>query len=461
MKNFKYLPFISFMVGMRSASEIDELILRILQEKGPELSPKELYRELCRRLGPEKRISRVTLYRHMWGLEARKLVEKTRRGWRLNERGFLALNRISELSRFLHECQLMDSGLCDTYASFPNSSVEYYLAAKFRDLMEEVAEEVIRRFYREATIAFLMSQPEEDNILELVQGLGQATITSLMTQRAKQYLEFYDKLLQELGLAIWLGIESIIGCGKKSETLWQTIDRLTKDAEGLDWLSTYLLHGLERVFTDDDAARMFLKVLHHIGFLGELVLLLINQDKQRAEHILSAITGPPQGGEVDWRRLKSFINYLMGLKAAGVITLAANHFVSLAGRIAASEFESWLKALKAGALDHRLWIFGRPPEAPPELKSGREILKTLIKHPEWLQPQDGLDPRREEIFNSRIDLQEPWTLGDLVAYHPRGRDIAFYRELLGEIESRLEANPDLRRKLESLTAGNVDSPRDF
>jgi len=48
-----------------------------------------------------------------------------------------------------------------------------------------------------------------------------------------------------------------------------------------------------------------------------------------------------------------------------------------------------------------------------------------------------------------------------LGYHPRGRDITFYRELLGEIESRLKANPDLRRKLESLTAGNIDSPHVF
>jgi len=463
MKNFKYLPFISFMLEMRSTTpaEIDQLILRILQEKGPELSPKELYRELYARLGPEKRISRVTLYRHMWSLEARKLVEKTRKGWKLNERGLLQLNRISKLSRFLHECQLVDSGFSDVYVSFPpDSGVEYYLGAKFSEIVEDVAEEVIRRFYHEATIAYLTWEYEK--LSQLIKTLKNHVPEDELRKLFENFVhEFFDKLLQELGLAIWLGIQSIFGISKRTENLWQIIDRLCRNAEGLSQLSTYLLRGLERVFTDDDAARAFLKVLHHIGFLGELVFILINQDRQRAEQILSAITGPPQEGEVDLPRIKSFIKWLMDLKAAGIITISVDHFASLMGRIAASEFESWLKALKAGALDHRLWIFGKPPDAPPGLKSGREVLKTLTKHPEWLQPQDGLDPRREEIFNSRIDLQEPWTLGDLVAFHPRGKDIEFYKDILREIEKRLEANPELRKKLESQTAGNVDSPHVF
>jgi hypothetical protein len=137
----------------------------------------------------------------------------------------------------------------------------------------------------------------------------------------------------------------------------------------------------------------------------------------------------------------------MGLKAAGIITISAEHFASLMGRIAVNDFESWFRDLKAGILDHRIWIFGRSPDAPPGLKSGREVLKTLIKHPEWLQTQDGLDPRREEIFSEKLDIQEVWTLGDLVTYHPRGKDIEFYQEILREIEKRLEANPKLRQKL--------------
>jgi hypothetical protein len=449
MKNFKYLSFISFILGMRSTTEIDELILHILHEKGPELSPKKLYQELCARLGPEKRISRVTMYRHMWDLEAKKLVEKTRRGWRLNERGFLSIHRMSELSRFLRECQLVGSGLSDAYVSFPPDScdVEFYLAASFSEILEDAAEKVIREFYAKATIGYLtLLRCKIEHLLNAIK--NQVTEDELQKLFDNLVHDFFGKLLEELGHAIWLGIEFISGRAKRTETLWQTIDRLTRDAAGLGWLSTYLLYGLEQVFADDEAARAFLKVLHRVGFLSELVLILIGRNDD-AEQILSSITGPPREGEVDLPRLKSFIKWLMELKAVGFITISAEHFASLGGRIAASEFESWLKALKAGALDYRLWIFGRSPDAPPGLKSGREILKTLIKQPEWLQSQDGLDPRREELFKEKLDLQETWTLGDLVTYHPRGKDIEFYKEVLQEIEKRLEANPELRRKLES------------
>jgi len=382
---------------MRTKSrKIEDLLIRTLAENQP-LGASEFYRKVCARLKKGETVSEPTFYRYLKDLEKKGVFEKTGDGkWRLNKHGLLKMHRVLEINRLLNECRLISSALSDAYASFPHDSSDaaFYLGAKFSEIIDEVAEEVICRFYREATIAFLMSQPEEDNILEfydkLVQGLGQATITSLMTQRAKQYLEFYDKLLQELGLAIWLGIKAIFGICKRTESLWQIVDRLTKDAEGLDRLSTYLLHGLERVFAEDDAARMFLKVLHHVGFLGELVFILINQDRQRAEQILSAITGPPREGEVDWQRIKSFIKWLMALKAVGIITISADHFASLAGRVAINDFESWLRDLKAGTLDHRPWIFGRPPGMSPEVKSGKEILKTLIKHPEWLQPQDGL-----------------------------------------------------------------------
>jgi hypothetical protein len=433
---------------------LEQLLIETLSQAGP-LGAKEFYRKVCSRLKKGESLSEPTFFRYLKDLQRKGVFEKTADGkWRLNERGLFRLHRITALNTVLHECQLVESALAEVYFRFTQDfggAVDYYIAGKFSGLMEDAAEEVIRRFYREATIAFLMSQPEEDNILEfydkLVQGLGQATITSLMTQRAKQYFEFYDKLLQEFGLAIWLGIKSMFGISKRNENLWQTIDRLSRDAEGLDWLSTYLLHGLEQIFADDETARAFLKVLHYVGALGELVFLLINQDKQRAEQILSNITGPPREGEVDLPRLKSFIKWLMGLKAVGFITISADHFASLMARIAMNDFESWFKDLKNGILDHRIWIFGRSPDAPPGLKSGREVLLTLIRHPEWLQPQDGLDPRREEIFSEKLDIQEVWTLGDIVAYHPRGKDIEFYKEILREIERRLEVNPELRQKL--------------
>ena len=125
-----------------------------------------------------------------------------------------------------------------------------------------------------------------------------------------------------------------------------------------------------------------------------------------------------------------------------------------------NEFETWLADLRGGRLDHRLWIFTK----------GKQLLETLITRLERLDPEtlgapvDFLEERYPgigELLDYQIDIDEIWSLRDLFGYYPRGRDITFYRELLGEIESRLKANPDLRRKLESLTAGNIDSPHVF
>jgi hypothetical protein len=59
--------------------------------------------------------------------------------------------------------------------------------------------------------------------------------------------------------------------------------------------------------------------LHEVGFLPELIFLPVNGHK--AEQIYSEITGPPRGGETDWRHITSLIKWLMSLKAVGVITI--------------------------------------------------------------------------------------------------------------------------------------------
>jgi len=425
---------------------LEQLLIETLSQAGP-LGAKEFYRKVCAQLKKGETLSEPTFYRYLKDLERKGVFEKTAEGkWRLNERGLFRLHRVAALNEVLHECQLMESALAEVYFSFVGDFDNYYLAAKFSGHMEDAAEKVIYGFYYEATIAYLIW--EYGKLSRLIETLKNHVPEDERRKLfEKSVREFFDKFFRELGFAIWLGIKSMFGISKRTENLWQMVNRLRKDAEGLDRLSTYLLHGLEQIFADDEVARAFLKVLHHVGFLGELVPLLIDQNKQEAEHVLSRITGPPREGEVDWQHLKSFFKWLMNLKAVGIITISAEHFASLMGRIAVNDFESWFRDLKTGILDHRIWIFGRSPDAPPGLKSGREILKTLIKHPEWLQPQDGLDPHREEIFSEKLDIQELWTLGDIVAYHPRGKEIEFYQEILREIEKRLEVNPELRQKL--------------
>jgi len=298
-------------------SEVEELILQIFQQKGPELSAKQIFQELCARLGPENRISRVTLYRYMWRLEDLKLVEKTRRGWRLNERDLPKFHKRVALNKILCEHQLVYSGLADAYFSFTHDSpdTDHYLAAKFSKNLEEAAREVIHKFYREALTAYLSS--EREKLAKLINAfvgdvfVGDKTLEFLNNLPGK----FVHELLKEVGFAIWLGLDE----SEKPENVWQLVSKLGNSEEDLKQLSLYLLRGLSKVFRDDEKAHAFLRVLHEVGFLPELIFLPVNGWK--AEQIYSEITGPPREGETDWRHITSLIKWLMSLKAVGVITL--------------------------------------------------------------------------------------------------------------------------------------------
>ena len=93
-------------------------------------------------------------------------------------------------------------------------------------------------------------------------------------------------------------------------------------------------------------------------------------------------------------------------------------------------FEGWLQALTEGRLDHRDHIFDR---APP-------ILAKFKRYVERKQSKAGLSLEEEKEFESllleKIDWDEPWTLGDLYQYHPRGKNASLYEEILEEIELR-------------------------
>jgi len=81
-------------------------------------------------------------------------------------------------------------------------------------------------------------------------------------------------------------------------------------------------------------------------------------------------------------------------------------------------FEDWFQALKQGNLDHRVWIFEnieKVRRAYRAVKMGRE------PSPDLLDLDVGL-----------------WTLRDLYLYHPRGRDLDFWEELLNELNARAE-----------------------
>lgn len=95
-------------------------------------------------------------------------------------------------------------------------------------------------------------------------------------------------------------------------------------------------------------------------------------------------------------------------------------------------FAEWFSALKAGYLDHRSWIFGK--------KAITTVINALKAVRRGKAPPDGI-----------TDL-EPWTIKDLYQFHPRGKGIDFWEELLMELNIRMHRKPRKRELCRHITA---------
>jgi hypothetical protein len=125
-------------------------------------------------------------------------------------------------------------------------------------------------------------------------------------------------------------------------------------------------------------------------------------------------------------RSKLFIFYIWGY----------DQIFEVSNRDFLPKFDQWFTALKEGNLDHRSWIFDEK-QVIPLINAYKEVSKGK-------QPQNGI-----------IDL-ESWTISDLYTYHPQGKDSAFWKELLTEINKRMQlnsVNPKLSRHIEAVLAG--------
>jgi hypothetical protein len=109
-------------------------------------------------------------------------------------------------------------------------------------------------------------------------------------------------------------------------------------------------------------------------------------------------------------RSKMFVVYAWGYPE--VFDVSNRDFLPL--------FAEWFSALKEGHLDHRSWIFNK--------NSVETVINTLKEVKKGRVPPDG-----------KIDI-ESWSVSDLYNFHPRGKDESFWRELLVEIDARLELN---------------------
>jgi hypothetical protein len=420
--------------------QIEQLIVTILSIKGP-LKGEDLLNELQGRLG--RSISRASVYRYLRDLASRGIVERGADGWRINRRGLYRQKRINELNEFLEGAALFGCDFADVHVS---PRVSYYAATRLEKASMEKAKELITEFYLAEAVEFIRSR-----------------------MAGGEFLKRFEEFLRNVGLIVWTGFRlSAEPVG--TANLWELIMLVRKGELGEDALTRYCYYGLKKLFIRDAEILAFLKILHDVGFFGALLIMLIGQDREtlaRARQIFSKIPNDdddsPNGSkenEVDEDFFRSLLEWLMAREAVVIIPISLKFYASETEAEKMNEFEKWLATLREGRLDHRLWIFTK----------GKQLLETLIARLERLDPEalgapieflEARYPVLAELLDDQVDIDEIWTLRDLIAYYPRGRDIAFYQELLGEIERRLKANPDLRRKLESLTAGNVDSPRDF
>lgn len=85
------------------------------------------------------------------------------------------------------------------------------------------------------------------------------------------------------------------------------------------------------------------------------------------------------------------------------------------------QFEEWLKALKAGELSHRIWLFEE--EILRDVESAYRAVKRGKKPKPW-----------------KID-KEFWTLSDLYELHPQGKNPEFWHELLTALKAQKGKEP--------------------
>lgn len=85
------------------------------------------------------------------------------------------------------------------------------------------------------------------------------------------------------------------------------------------------------------------------------------------------------------------------------------------------EFDEWLKALSAGELSHRVWLF--EDEAIKDVESAYRCVRRNRAPKPW-----------------RID-KEPWTLKDLFDLHPKGKDPEFWHSLVTILKAQQGKEP--------------------
>jgi len=407
----------------RKTVERKQVILEIISQKQP-IKTMDLFREVCARLGQADKLSQSTFFYYLNELEQAGVVEKTALGWRINRHGLLHLQRVNYLNNLLGGQRLIYSELADVFCAFEDQWLETGLS----QISSNVAEEVICQFFIQATLNFLRTHFEFDEELK------------------PDLFRFFESFVRSVGQVVWVGYHAsaeIVG----ARNLWGLVNKVMDGEVPLDRLSTFMYYGLipfglGKTFAWDAETLAFIRVLWRVGFFGKLVISLVNQDVERVKKIYSSIDKFPREDELEKIStiLRQYFEWLRGLEATIVIPISAKFLTSIPGRVTLNKFEAWLRALREGRLDHRLRFFMK----------GAQLLEKLIAQLKRLEPQElkatpleVLEQTHPELWQTLmepIDPQEDWILEDLFEYHPRGREIRFYEELLEEIRLRSETN---------------------
>jgi hypothetical protein len=275
---------------------VEQVLVTTLIESGP-LDTDELYEAVYPKL--KRRITYEMFRDYVEELAGKGIIEKSVDGkWRIGGSGLFKMYRIVEANHLFNECQLIPTAFADVYIYADDDDARQNLGYKFSETVKEVAPRIICRFYMDAVETFLTLQHTRD--------------------RNTSYPGILDEFTRELGFAIWLGSP------QKPKNLYWLAAKLCNTKAGISTLASHLSSGLREIFQGDEDVEKFLEFLADIGFFEQLIVeRVINDEDRRYTRIFPTIPGPQESqNQPEYKILKDLVKWLMGLKAATLITIA-------------------------------------------------------------------------------------------------------------------------------------------
>lgn len=423
------------------------LILKLIREKQPTWS------ELLKATG----FSEPTLWRYLKSLEERGLIKKGGNGrWLLrgNYSIFSLKEGVEEAFEDFIPVIVEDYGaiFCDPKSIDKGVNFDLWRSSLWglKSHFWDTANLFMRRVYVDYACRILGSMSPEDRG-KVIEALLKLTYLGYMLLKGgndggKKMSEFDE---EELSSFLYTGLMRGVG----EERLEQLMRQYEESFQG----------GETEEKRGQIAIRHLLYNFWMSNILGDLAKLALSEDNELAKcEVKELLDEAPELAALLMERL---LDKLARLRLTMIIQLNDEMFarpLSLQYR-----FERWINALKCGALDHRKDIFGEDKEGEEEKRKeteGRErsALSLLKEFKQYLIKdligELPLDERRafEELMNEKIDLEEPWTLGDLYKYHPRGKTPQLYEEIMEGILLRKERKLHVRRILDNVLRGILD-----